>query len=91
MVEDNDSSFGTAVRAFKFDGDELKFRVWESRTLALAEAKGFLTALVTKVSEPGLTTEQYEDGEVVEVISPSSEGILSVPSRVCPCAQKEIC
>ena len=89
MVEDNDSSFGTAVRAFKFDGDESKFRVWESRTLALAEAKGFLTAL-TKVSEPGLTTEQYEDGEVVEVISPSSEGILSAPSRVRPCTQKEI-
>ena len=67
VVEDNDSSFGTAVRAFKFDGDELKFRIWKSQTLALAEANGFLTVL-TKVSEPGLTTEQYEDGEVVEVI-----------------------
>ena len=41
MTDDIDTSFGTTVRAFKFDGDESTFRVWESRTLALAEAKGF--------------------------------------------------
>ena len=57
MTEEADTSYGTTIRAFKFDGDEANFRVWEGRTLALAEAKGFLTAL-TKVSPPGLTPEE---------------------------------
>ena len=65
MTEEADTSYGTTIQAFKFNDDEANFRVWEGRTLALAEAIGFLTAL-TKVSPPGLTAEEYEDGEVVE-------------------------
>ena len=62
MTDDIDTSFGTTVDAFKFDGDESTFRVWESRTLALAEAKGFLNALTKNPDTPGLTVDQYEDG-----------------------------
>ena len=46
MVDDTqDTSFGSTVRAFAFDGDETKFRAWEGKTLALAGSKGFLLAL----------------------------------------------
>ena len=60
MSEDADTLFGTTVRAFKFNGDETTFRIWESRTLALAEAKGFLSALTKIPDEPGITADQYE-------------------------------
>ena len=49
MIEETDTSFGTTIGAFKFDGDEANFRVWDDRALALAEAKAFLTA-IKKVS-----------------------------------------
>ena len=56
--------------------------------MALAEAKGFLTAL-TKVSPLGLTPEEYEDGEVVET-SPSDSGAPLQIIRTRPCTSKEI-
>ena len=88
MTKEANTSYGTTFWAFKFDGDEANFRVWEGRTLALAEAKGFLTAL-TKVSPPGLMPEEYEDGEVVET-SPSDSGAPSQIIRTRPCTSKEI-
>ena len=90
MSEDADTSFGTTVRAFKFNGDETTFRIWESRTLALAEAKGFLSALTKIPDEPGITADQYEDGEVVEFGPPSSDGFSPQPMRTRPCTTKEI-
>ena len=90
MTEENDTSFGTTVRAFKFNGDETLFCIWESRTLALAEAKGFLSALTKVPDEPGLTADQYEDGEVSEVGPTGSDGIPPQSVRVRPCTTKEI-
>ena len=90
MTEENDTSFGTTVCAFKFNGDETLFRIWESRTLALAEAKDFLSALTKVPDEPGLTADQYEDGEVLEVGPTGSDGIPPQSVRVRPCTTKEI-
>jgi hypothetical protein len=62
--ETQDTSFGSTVRAFAFDGDETKFRAWEGKTLALAGSKGFLLALTRAEVVRGLTVEEYEYGEV---------------------------
>ena len=56
--------FGSTVRAFVFDGDEVKYRLWEGKTLALASSKGFLLALTRESTGTALTVEQFEYGEV---------------------------
>lgn len=67
MVEEQtESGFGTAVRAFAFDGDEAKYRSWEGKTVALAGSKGFLLALTKESTGKVLTVEEYEYGEVEE-------------------------
>ena len=58
------TGFGATVRAFAFDGDEVKYRSWEGKTLALASSKGFLLALTRESTGTALTVEQFEYGEV---------------------------
>ena len=41
--------FGTTVRAFAFDGDEVENRSWEGKTLVLASRKDFYSHLPEKV------------------------------------------
>ena len=74
-MADIESGFGTAVRAFAFNGDETSFRSWEGKTLALAGSKGFLLALTKPPTGKSLTVEEFEYGEVLE--DPSS---LTSPS-----------
>ena len=56
--------FGATVRAFAFDGDEVKYRSWEGKTLALASSKGFLLALTRESTGTVLTVEEFEYGQV---------------------------
>jgi hypothetical protein len=49
-TSDSGTGFGTTVRAFAFNGDEVRYRSEVGKTLALASLKGFLLALVTKES-----------------------------------------
>ena len=56
--------FGTTVRAFAFDGDEVKYRSWEGKTLALTSSKGFLLALTRESTGTALTVEEFEYGQV---------------------------
>jgi len=80
MVDDTqDTSFGSTVRAFAFDGDETKFRAWEGKTLALAGSKGFLLALTRAEAVRGLTVEEYEYGEVA-VPAPATTTVGEVPA-----------
>ena len=68
MDEQSESGtgFGTTVCAFVFDGDEeVKYRSWEGKTLALASSKGFLLALTRESTGTALTVEQFEYGEVL--------------------------
>jgi hypothetical protein len=59
------TGFSTTVRAFAFDGDEVKYRSWEgNKTLALASSKGFLLALTRVSTERALMVEQFKYGEV---------------------------
>ena len=62
--EQYESGYGITVRAFAFDGDEVKYRSWEGKTLALAGSKGFLLALTKESTGTALTVEEYEYGEV---------------------------
>jgi hypothetical protein len=62
--EQYQSGYGITVRAFAFDGDEVKYRSWEGKTLALAGSKGFLLALTKDSTGTALTVEEYEYGEV---------------------------
>ena len=56
--------FGTTVRTFVFDGDEVKYRSWEGKTpLALANLKEFLLALPRESTGTALTVEEFEYGE----------------------------
>ena len=53
------------VRAFAFDGDEVKYSSWEgNKTLALASSKGFLLALTRESTGRALMVEQFKYGEV---------------------------
>lgn len=65
----------TTIKTFDFSGDIKKFRVWESKTLALAKAKGFYAALTTDIG-PNITCEEYEFGIVLDKLS----GIERLPS-----------
>ncbi len=66
MEEYKESTFGSTIRAFAFDGgDETKFRSWEGKTLALASSKPFLLALTKAELTKGLTAEDFEKAEVV--------------------------
>ena len=65
MEEQKETTFGSTIRAFAFDGDETKFRSWEGKTIALAGSKGFLLALTKAPTATGLTAEEFENGEVV--------------------------
>ena len=56
--------FGTTVRAFAFDGDEVKYRSWEGKTLALASLIGFLLTLTRESTGTALTVEEFEYREV---------------------------
>ena len=67
MAEQKEPTFGSTIRAFAFDGDETKFRSWEGKTVALAGSKGFLLALTKAPTASGLTAEEFENGEVVEL------------------------
>jgi hypothetical protein len=58
------AGFGTTVRAFAFDGDKVKYRSWEGKTLALTRSKGFLLALTRESTSTALTVEEFEYGEV---------------------------
>ena len=59
------TGFGTTVRAFAFNGDEVKYGSWEGgKTLALARSKGFILALTRESTGTALTVEQFEYGEV---------------------------
>ena len=62
--EQYESGYGLTVRAFAFDGDEVKYRSWEGRTLALAGSKGFLLALTKENTGKSLTVEEHNYGEV---------------------------
>ena len=63
--EQSESGYGTTtVRAFAFDGDEVKYRSWEGKTLALSASKGFLLVLTKAGTGRALTVEEYEYGEV---------------------------
>ena len=64
MEEYKESTFGSTIRAFAFDGDETKFRSWEGKTLALASSKSFLLALTKAELTKGLTAEEFENAEV---------------------------
>ena len=62
---DSGTGLRTTVRAFAFDGNEVRNRSEVGKTLALASLKGFLLTLVTKESTgTALTVEQFECGEV---------------------------
>ena len=58
----------TIVKTFEFSGDVKKFRVWESKTLALAKAKGFYTSLTSDIG-PTITSDEYEFGIVIDKLS----------------------
>ena len=64
MEEYKESTFGSTIRAFAFDGDETKFRSWEGKTLALASSKSFLFALTKAELTEWLTAEEFENAEV---------------------------
>ncbi len=64
MEEYKESTFGSTIRAFAFDGDETKFRSWEGKSLALASSKSFLLALAKAELTKGLTAEEFENAEV---------------------------
>jgi hypothetical protein len=64
MEDYKESTFGSTIRAFAFDGEETKFRSWEGKTLALASSKSFLLALTKAELTKGLTAEEFENAEV---------------------------
>jgi hypothetical protein len=58
----------TTIKTFDFSSDIKKFRVWDSKTLTLAKAKGFYAALTTDIG-PNITCEEYEFGIVLDKLS----------------------
>ena len=56
--------FGFTVRAFAFDGDEVKYRSWEGKTLALTSSIRFLLILTRECTGTTLTVEEFEYGDV---------------------------
>ena len=63
-TSESGTGFGTTVRAFAFDSNEVKYRSWKGKTLALASSKTFLLALTRESTGTALTVEQFKYGEV---------------------------
>ena len=63
-MAESGGGFGSTVRAFAFDGDEVKYRSWEGKTLALASSKEFLLTLTRESTGTALTVEEFTYGEV---------------------------
>ncbi len=78
------------VRACAFDGDEVKYRLWEGKALALAGSKGFLLALTKESTGTALTVEEYEYGEV-EVPGIAVTGGAVGAAKMCPTTTAENC
>ena len=83
--------FGTTVRAFAFDGDEVKYRSWEGKTLALASSKGFLLALTRESTGTALTVEEFEYGqvEVMQATAATTGGVAGTAAVMRPTTAAE--
>ena len=80
--------FGSTVRAFAFDGNEVKYRSWEGKTLALASSKGFLLALTRESTGTALTVGKFEYGEVK--VMPATGGGVAAAAVIHPTTAAEI-